>query len=71
MLGAVDGYADALAHVRREIGLICYFGINPRHVRKLVAREMQLRPLRELERWLTERHTTVRAAYDATRKQVA
>lgn len=68
MLGAADGYAHALVHLRVAlIAPICgphAPGVHPQHTRKLAARAAKLRPLREMERWLLERHQETRAAYE-------
>ncbi len=71
MLGACDGYAHALIRVRQEIAPIdgqYSPGIHPRHVRKLADKQRRLRPLRELEKWLTEQHAETQKAYRSTCK---
>ena len=67
MLGAVDGYAHAIVRLRQEIGSINHHGINPRHTRKLAAREVRLKSLRSIESWLVERHRETNEAYRKTR----
>ena len=70
MLGACDGYAHALVQLRQQI--IAPIdgpyspGIHPRHVRKLAEKDRRLRPLRQLEKWLVERHAETQAAYQNT-----
>lgn len=60
LLGARDGFASALVKLRMGyIGPLvgpCSPRIDPRHVKKLAAREARLKPLRELEAWLLEQH---------------
>ena len=69
MLGAVDGFAHVLVWLRTAIGQINdpYRPIDPRHVRKLAAREAILRPLRELEQRVAKSHSDTREAYDKSR----
>lgn len=66
ILGAVDGYAHAIVRLRQEIGSITYHGVNPRHTRKLAARESRLKSLRSIEAWLVDRHKETREAYKKT-----
>lgn len=63
MLGAVDGFCHALIDVRNQIGYLTYHPIDPRHRRKIKARDAILRPLRELEKKLLADHAATRAAY--------
>lgn len=71
MLGAADGYAHVLVNLRSQ--LIAPIdgpyspGIHPRHTRKLAAKAAKLKPLRDLERWLVERHQETREAWERTR----
>ncbi len=57
MLGAADGYAHALIHLRSNainpINGPYSPGIHPRHTKKLAAKAAKLAPLLELEKWLT------------------
>ena len=66
MLGACDGFAHAIVRLRQEIGAARYHPIDPRHVRRLAAREAKLKPLREIEAWLVKQHADTQAAYRAT-----
>lgn len=71
MLGAGDGLAHALVWVRQHIGAINYHPINPRHSRKVKAREAILRPLRELENRIAQSHSQTKAAYQQSREPAA
>ena len=42
MLGVCDGFAHAIVYLRREMGAVRYRPINPRHVRRIAAREAKL-----------------------------
>lgn len=66
MLGAVDGYAHAIVRLRQEIWSITYHGVDPRHTRKIAARETRLKSLRSIEAWLVDRHKETREAYEKT-----
>lgn len=71
ILGASDGYAHALVHLRANLinpidGQYSP-GIHPRHTRKLAAKAAKLKPLRELEAWLVQRHQECRDAWERTR----
>lgn len=66
MLGAVDGFCHALIDIRQKIGGITYYPIDPRHTRKIKAREAVLYPLRELEKIIAKKHAETRAAYQRT-----
>lgn len=72
ILGAADGYARALIHLRAH--LIAHVdgpyspGIHPRHTRKLAAKAAKLLPLRAMERWLMNRHAETKAVYERTRR---
>jgi len=66
MLGAVDGYCHALIDVRQQIGALTYYPIDPRHKRKIAARDAVLRPLRELEEKFAKNHAQCREAYHKT-----
>lgn len=72
MLGAVDGYAHALIHLRSNLiaPIDGHYSpaIHPRHTRKLAAKAAKLKPLRDLEKWLMERHQETRAAYEKTKQ---
>jgi hypothetical protein len=68
MLGVCDGFAHAIVYLRREMGAVRYRPINPRHVRRIAAREAKLRPLREIEAWLVKQHTNTKAAYEKSRE---
>jgi hypothetical protein len=67
MLGACDGFAHAIVRLRQEIGAARYHPINPRHVRRIAAREAKLRPLREIEAWLVKQHANTKAAYEKSK----
>lgn len=70
MLGTRDGLAHAMIQVRQAIGRIngqYSPRIDPRHVRKLAAREAVLRPLQDLNLWLTCQHMAVMEAYEKSR----
>lgn len=70
ILGARDGFAHALVWVRRRIGMIdgpYAPRIHPLHVRKRAARDAILRPLKEMEKWLTKSHADTQAAYRQSR----
>ena len=65
VLGARDGYIGALLKVRTQIGNITHYQpIDPRHVRKIAAREKLLRPLRELERLFEEQRVACQKSYN-------
>lgn len=66
MLGTRDGLAHALIWVRDHIERIngrYAPRIDPRHVRKLAAREAVLRPLKELEARIAKSHAETQEAY--------
>ena len=70
MLGACDGFAHAIVRLRQEIGAARYHPINPRHVRRIAAREAKLRPLREIEAWLVKQHANTKAAYEKSNAEL-
>lgn len=54
MIGVISGLIQAIAAIRREIGIIGYSTPLPRtHVRKIAMREEVLAPLRALDARLT------------------
>lgn len=64
LLGARDGYIGALLKVRGQIANITHGqSIDPRHVRKLAAREKMLAPLRTLERLFDEQRAECQRVY--------
>lgn len=70
MLGVRDGFAHTMIRVRNIIGQIDGLysqRIDARHVRKRAARDAVLRPLKELDTWLTEQHASVVVAYERSR----
>ncbi len=73
ILGASDGYAHALVHLRMHI--IAHIdgqyspGIHPRHTRKLAAKAAKLEPLRRLEAWLVKQHADCKSAYSGVGEQ--
>lgn len=66
MLGAVDGYAHAIADLRWQIGYLLNTHIDRRHTRKIAARAAILRPLRELEVKFIKHHAECQMAYRKT-----
>jgi hypothetical protein len=70
MLGARDGFAQALIWVRGKIAAIdgrYSPRIHPRHIHKRAARDAVLRPLKELEARLVQSHAKTKAAYEKTK----
>lgn len=69
VLGARDGYAHALVHLRMSHiwPLDGNYSpiIHPHHTRKLAARAAKLKPLREIEAWLVEQYENCQKAYEA------
>ena len=71
MLGARDGLASALVHLRCQTMASLKQErqrLDPRHVRKIAENERRLRPLLELDRWLETQVGEVDKAYKKTRE---
>ena len=65
LIGARAGTVSVMAAIKIEIGRLRYHPINPRHTRRVAAREASIAPLeaiyRRFERELEERGVTLRA----------
>jgi hypothetical protein len=67
MLGAADGIADVLVHLKFVIGRINHDRIDPRHVIKVKRRNDILRPLLDMQAKYKGLHAETLAAYENTK----